>query len=304
VKKFILSVVFVLALFGVRMVSASEIFLPIGSKETVDTYIRNQVSELWINLVVENPWKIIDMEGGPLDFTESDYEDICESWLPVMLERSGQEISKYPGATVSVKILGILRDGRPWSVLVHYRKIGIIKADGSLEVSGDALKVHFEPYPSVHVKLPGISSASITYTDGEVQKTLIPVAQDIYLAGAFKIDEAYDMLILPYDLSIGTYPGTLTLSFKDGSEQVFDLQPNRMVITRLERGMEQITLTLEGSGLFAVDVSTDLKTWTEAGVGAFDPEGPTIFQVACTKGNSAFYRLRGRSPEVVGSSSR
>lgn len=307
-KKFTV-LVFALALFGVRMVSASEISLPIGSINIVEEYLRSKVDIILVNVAAENPWTPIDYKESFV--TNRDELNLqAEALLKVCLDRSKQMLDDLQAQTINISAMGIFErvgERRPWAILMSLVQCQLATdAQGKLIIPSAAYEVTLTSRGYVPVTVEGIQNAKVCYrVNGEerIVEAVLPVDKNKPGMDLVVIRED-SILLLPYDLSIGTYPGTLTLSLKDGSEQVFDLQPDRMVITSLERGAEQITLTLKGSGLFAVDVSTDLKTWTEAGIGAFDPEGPTIFQVACTKSNYGFYRLRGRNSEVSGSGSR
>ena len=292
-------IVSAIALFGALTVSASSLSLPIGSTAVVREYLEKETSTLLVNFTAENPWTIVWADEKELVEGQSNLLEQASNLVHnVLRDATPVPESENPGNRYSVTVTGY-KNPR-WQTFNQINHV-VIKKDisGAWIIPASAYEVNLGFAKGIPITVPDIKAARAVYTDagGAERVTTSEENKTNPLAGVLKVYEDKQLLFVPCELAIGKYPGTLTLSFKDGHDEVFDLQPSRIAITGIEKG-EDIALTIRGVDLFlfAVEASTDLKVWTEVGKGFMETES-TVFHVPLCSRHYGFYRARTRDPE-------
>lgn len=300
-KKIIALVVFVCALLaGPRMVSASDLTLPIGSEDAVYRYLVEETDEIWVNVKVQtdpvsDTWTILDGDWIRVDEIEGTVlRQKAEELVKILLDRSVKP-SKADEQKKFLVGVAFMKDGL-WKTFFHVHKFFLESNSRGIYIPSSVYEVPLTPSLWVPVYVQALETAVLNYSDGEKEVKL--VVQFDGNGSPFTYHGLKEILFIPHSLATGKYRGALTLTFKHDIEQVFDLQPygakgeSNEISVGISKSSEGILLTMEGSPGQEVEIqcSSDLKHWKALKLMPLDTSGAGIF-IDTRKEGMCFYRV-------------
>ena len=266
-------------LVGMTTIATELPSLPIGSTNALVEQAAGLITEIWVDLnkkVSDTEWQLLYSEpiipysqakDGPLaEFISARLKEVLERVIDL-------DDRSLAGAILESFYGGVARDQRidmGWVPLFGtYNRFSLKEYGGKLAIPEEAYGVSLEKavtYGMEHAFIvSNIERAVLVARDSqgritaEFDSTMSP--SDPYKLGV-RVEEG--LLSLPRDYIVNTTPGEVTIWYKDGTSQVFDLATGkllspvatRLTIERLGSGLKLTVITSAGTA-FVLEYSSD-----------------------------------------------
>ena len=309
-------------LVGMTTIATELPRLPIGSTNALVEQAAGLITEIWVDLnkkVSDTEWQLLYSEpiipysqakDGPLaEFISARLKEVLERVIDL-------DDRSLAGAILESFYGGVARDQRidmGWVPLFGtYNRFSLKEYGGKLAIPEEAYKVDLGIAVTesiVHAFLvANIERATLVARDGNGMVIKEFDSREPYIPYTPRVGHEEGILYLPRDYIVNTTPGEVTIWYKDGTSQVFDLATGkllspvatRLTIERLGSGLK-LTVTTSAGPAFVLEYSSDAGfAKTEArGALAAEKTGTTVYKeyLITPTGEMKFFRARLVEPK-------